>query len=57
MTNTKKCVICGKTYKGIGNNPYPIKKQGRCCDKCNIQVILVRLGLNRTDRIEDVFRG
>ena len=37
------CCICGKEYDGYGNNPYPIKESGRCCDKCNRIVILERL--------------
>ena len=34
-----RCVICGKEYEGMGNNAEPIKK-GRCCDDCNINVVL-----------------
>lgn len=29
------CVICGKEFEGWGNNPYPVKEEGRCCDECN----------------------
>ncbi|MEM5866291.1 MAG: hypothetical protein QXG39_00025 [Candidatus Aenigmatarchaeota archaeon] len=38
-----KCVICGREFDGYGNNPYPIKKKGRCCNGCNKLVIMARL--------------
>lgn len=37
------CCICGKTFVGYGNNPYPIKNEGRCCDSCNQLVIQERI--------------
>ena len=43
----KKCCICGKEIKGFGNNPYPLplKRKGKCCDKCNNDfVIPIRSG-------------
>lgn len=40
--NVKRCSICGKKYSGFGNNAEPINK-GRCCDKCNTEVIKQRL--------------
>lgn len=39
----KKCCICGKEFEGYGNNPWPIKSEGLCCDTCNRAVILARL--------------
>ena len=36
----KKCVICKKEIEGFGHNPDPVKKKGRCCDKCNFTVVL-----------------
>ena len=36
------CCICGKRFKGYGNNPDPIKKEGLCCDECNKEVIKAR---------------
>lgn len=36
---TKKCVICGKTYKGWGNDAWPVA-DGYCCDKCNNEKVL-----------------
>lgn len=35
----KKCSICGKNYKGYGNNAQPINN-GECCDKCNLNVVV-----------------
>ena len=40
---TKTCCICGKSFKGYGHNPYPIKDEGRCCDECSIEVIKKRV--------------
>jgi DNA-directed RNA polymerase subunit RPC12/RpoP len=37
------CCICGKKFKGWGNNPYPVKQEGVCCDNCNWKVIEARL--------------
>ena len=33
------CCICGKRFKGYGNNPWPVKEDGRCCDECNKTVV------------------
>ena len=47
MTRLKfNCCLCGVIAVGYGNNPQPIKKEGRCCDECNAdQVIPARLEL------------
>ena len=37
------CCICGKKFKGYGNNPWPIKEDGKCCDECNKEVIKRRV--------------
>ena len=39
------CCICGKTFTGWGNNPWPIKPDddGVCCDECNKKVIEERI--------------
>lgn len=29
------CIFCNKEFEGFGNNPDPIAKEGRCCDRCN----------------------
>ena len=39
----KTCCICGKKFWGWGNNPYPIKDDGECCDECNKQVVAALL--------------
>lgn len=36
----KKCCVCGKEFVGYGNNPYPVKESGACCDECNYRVVL-----------------
>lgn len=38
----KRCILCKRSYEGFGNNAEPLAK-GRCCDNCNIKVILERL--------------
>lgn len=35
-----KCCICGQTSIGFGNNPAPVKNNGRCCDVCNLTVVI-----------------
>ena len=35
-----KCCICGKEIIGFGNNPWPVKDSGCCCDECNSRVVL-----------------
>lgn len=37
---TKKCCICGKEFKGWGNNPWPYKSEGDCCDDCNLEYVI-----------------
>lgn len=40
----KKCCICGCEFAGWGNNPWPVKEDGECCDECNtFKVIPARL--------------
>ena len=34
------CCICGKRFKGYGNNPDPVKQEGRCCDQCNETIVM-----------------
>ena len=36
------CCICGKKFRGWGNNPWPVsKKDGDlCCDTCNATVVV-----------------
>jgi hypothetical protein len=37
---SKICSICGNEYEGWGNNAQPIN-DGRCCDECNVDHVLV----------------
>lgn len=40
--STKKnnvCSICGKPFKGMGNNAFPFN-MGRCCNKCNDNAVI-----------------
>ena len=36
------CCICGKRFKGYGNNPEPAKtvEEGVCCNACNETVVM-----------------
>lgn len=35
----QRCHICGRPYKGYGNNAFPAKL-GRCCDECNENLVI-----------------
>jgi hypothetical protein len=36
-----RCCICGgRMRKYEGNNPYPVKESGLCCNACNGQVVV-----------------
>lgn len=39
----ERCCICGKEIEGMGNNPYPVRTEGRCCRYCNYTVVLPEL--------------
>lgn len=47
----KVCCICGKKFKGYGHNSDPLKKEGRCCDECNKEVIEARMQAKWIDEI------
>ncbi len=50
-----ECIICGKKDIGYGNNPSPLINEGRCCDECNLEfVILYRFIQSKPLTIEDV---
>lgn len=36
----KVCCICGEKIEGYGNNPWPVKEKGECCDKCNYEEVI-----------------
>ena len=38
--NMQECCICGKEFRGYGNNPWPVMEEGRCCDECNFDTVL-----------------
>lgn len=37
------CCICGKKIDDVkhGNNPWPVKADGYCCDECNENIVLL----------------
>ena len=35
-----KCIFCEKEIKGYDNNPEPVKSEGRCCDDCNVSIVI-----------------
>lgn len=41
---SKTCCLCNKKYSGYGNNALPLK-DGKCCNKCNYDVIRERIKL------------
>jgi hypothetical protein len=36
----KTCCLCGEPYDGYGNNPWPKKDEGRCCNACNTKFVI-----------------
>lgn len=38
-SNKYTCCICGMTFKGFGNNPYPYEGDA-CCDYCNWKFVI-----------------
>lgn len=42
MDEIKTCCVCGAKFTGWGNNPYPLKEDGECCDECNRKVVALR---------------
>ena len=41
-TEVKTCCICGKVFRGYGNNPFPVVKAdgAECCDECNLEKVI-----------------
>ena len=33
------CCLCGRYFKGYGNNAWPVSN-GKCCNKCNEEKVL-----------------
>ena len=40
MATLTECIICDKFYDGFGNNPHPIRNNGRCCDDCHRSTVV-----------------
>ena len=42
LDNGYVCCICGKTFNGYGNNPYPVSKNenDKCCYQCNLDTVI-----------------
>ena len=42
MESEKTCCICGKTFFGWGNDPWPVNTDddATCCDECDNSVVL-----------------
>lgn len=38
-TKIKKCCLCGKEFKGYGNNAEPVMI-GCCCNECNTSIVI-----------------
>ena len=51
----KMCVLCKKEIRDdpFGHNPFPLKKKGVCCGKCNEDVVDARL----PPALRGAFRG
>ena len=49
----ERCCICVKKIQGVGNDPYPVREKGRCCQYCNYTLVLPeRIRLSKQDRYE-----
>jgi len=59
----RTCCLCSNTFHGLGNNPYPVKECSgvgygpRCCDKCNIDVVMPARKKNPKIVVEKVCEG
>ena len=51
-----ECCICGKEIPGFGNNPWPVKREGSCCDECNWEFVIPMrlLNLRRNRKVEAI---
>ena len=34
------CIFCKTLKEGHGNNPFPIRENGKCCDECNQKYVI-----------------
>lgn len=53
ISDSGKCVICGKEIHGYGNNAEPVKK-GICCDECNYTKVIPARISNLTDSANSI---
>ena len=37
---SKRCVLCGCRFNEWGNDPWPLKEEGWCCDRCNATKVI-----------------
>lgn len=55
------CCICGKKFKGWGNNPIPVKASGRCCDRCDLDYVIpariARMFAYKNGNVEQLEQG
>jgi hypothetical protein len=57
-TKKFRCCLCGGKFEGFGNNPFPLRENGRCCDGCNAtQVIPARLERHYALKAERAGKG
>ena len=35
------CCFCRETFRGYGNNPWPVLAEGTACDACNRRIVVV----------------
>ena len=35
-----ECCFCKKDVGEYGNDPYPVKEDAVCCDKCNLEIVI-----------------
>lgn len=47
-----RCIFCGKEIKGYGNNPEPVERVGKCCDSCNLSIVVPA----RMELLKDIWR-
>lgn len=55
FVETIECCLCRKPCENkYGNNPYPLSAGGKCCNKCNGEVISARMkGVVRCEDLKD----
>ena len=56
MENKFTCVICGEAGEGFGNNPSPVRNDGKCCAICNEKFVIPER-LKRLSFVNDNAKG